>query len=406
MRLLRTYWPFFLVPALATVAISGCSDEIDTNPTTSTSGSGGSGGSGGTGGTTSTSTGTAGVGGEGGAGGSGGDGGTGGQVILNTGDDDCPGDSYTLSPPTKLFLAGDTSTATHLHTGAWCMGGATDSDGPERVYQFVMPQAGSLKVLLEASPGSSLDPSLHIRENCPDQQECYGCFSTLADKEGTSGDITEPTTWSFFVDGRNGTSGEYLLTVEFDVVTCGDGVTNIGTEACDDGNTTNGDGCDQNCDVEVTTLFDTCDGEPAVLQMNQPDTFFGNTVGYADDYTAAATGGCTLGPMTGGRDRVYELIPFESGTITAKIGYEPDGVTDICLTNTMLDPGCWVYVLWAVGPSVCAGGTQIACQVNVFNASTISFPVQATQSYFVIVDGFGPYPGYYGPYNLRVELTP
>ncbi len=35
---------------------------------------------------------------------------------------------------------------------------------------------------------------------------------------------------------------------------CGDGIVNQSSEECDDGNTVNGDGCDSNCKVEITSL--------------------------------------------------------------------------------------------------------------------------------------------------------
>ena len=166
----------------------------------------------------------------------------------------------------------------------------------------------------------------------------------------------------------------------------------------------------------------------AVYQMNtgDNDVDIGNTTTAIDAYVrkeynlgghilslrellltmkVQSAGDCTVTPMTGGKDRVYEVIAAESGTLTAMVGYDASGSINICATHTLIDPGCWDYVLWAVGPNQCAGGTQIDCSDQVFMPEVISFPVEKASSYFVIVDGFAQYPGNFGPYNLRLELT-
>ena len=381
-------------------------NAVTTTSTSSTSGTGGAtGGTGGQGGTG----GIAGGGGSGAnsSGGAGGSAGAGGQPFA-TGADDCPGDLHQLTAPTTLVLEGNTATASNLHVGENCLGGAGDSSGPERVYELAFLTAGTLKVEVEQAPGSSLDPTLYLRSVCATGSSSLGCFSLFPTKEDFATDIPQPSSWFLFVDGAAGTSGEYILTVDLQPPTCGDGVVNPngadGTpNTPDDEECDGGGGCTPNCKFDTISLFDLCDGEPVVLQPSVPQCFSGNTTTYNDDYTASAGGGCASAPPTGGKDRVYEVIPTASGVLTAKIGFDCSGTIDICATSPTA-PACWDYVLWSVGPNVCNGGPQIACSNGPVTPEVLSFPVQAAQSYFIIVDGHGAAPGNYGPYNLILEL--
>ncbi len=420
MRRLRASSPLLLVPVLAGLLVVACDDDVETNPTTSTSGTGGTstsssgtGGDGGSGATTSSSTSS----GTGGTGGDGGTGGSGGTVIPNTGDDDCTGDSYNIPAGTHIQLEGHTSTATHLHTGLTCTGGPTASDGPDRVYEFVIQDPGSIKILVEQD-GGTLNPTIYFRSVCADDQAPLGCYAKFPDKEGFAGDIPEATTVYMFVDGADASSGPYIISIDHEAPACGDGVVNpdgadgipntLDDEECDDGNTVALDGCSGSCKFNVVSLFDTCDGEPVVLQVNVPQVLTGNTTGYADDYTASATAGCSFAPASGGKDRVYEIVPAQNGTLTATIGYDVDCTTGICDTYTGIHPGCWDYVLYAQGPDVCSGGTQLSCSDSSSSTTpeVVSFPVQTGLSYFLFVDGYGQWPGSYGPYNLCLSLAP
>ncbi len=335
-----------------------------------------------------------GVGGLGGAGGSGGSGG----VILGTCVDDCPGNSFVLTTGTTLMLGGDTSMVNNLHGGPLCTGGVAASNGPECVYELVIQNPGTLKILVEQGPNSSLNPTLYLRSNCANDQTSLGCMSLSPIKEGAGFDVPQPTTWWLFVDGEQGSSGDYVLTIDHQAAACGDGVVNTG-ETVD---------CGPNCIPNGNNLFDDCAlPEPVIIQPNVPNTFpTVSTCGYADDYTASAGGGCAVAPGPGGPDRLYEVIPTQNGTLTATIGYASDGTTNICETYTLTDPGCWDYVLWAVGPEVCTNGPQIACADGHYTPVQLSFPVQGALSYFLMVDGNGHSAKASGTYNLRLELTP
>src|SRR5690606_28937535 len=62
-----------------------------------------------------------------------------------------------------------------------------------------------------------------------------------------SATVVAGATYYLFIDGK--VSGDF--TVNFELLTCGNGVIDAG-EQCDDGNLTAGDGCSNECKVECS----------------------------------------------------------------------------------------------------------------------------------------------------------
>ena len=387
---------------------------------TSTSTAGGNGGQGGQ----SVSSSSAG-------GNEGGSGGTGGSmmdqvpsdcdvVVQDSGSNNCGGETYTVELPQgssqyKVCLLGSTTGSTAEYTGADC-GAPIDSDGNEKVYVVDFKSAGSQIVKLRSFNNSALNPTLYARQNmqCTNGQPsgAYGCWFFFDSHEEFAFD-SPPDTYHLFVDGANGTSGEYLLELIVKEATCGDGVTNFSTgEECDDGNLSNNDGCNSMCKLETNVLFDACNGEPVVLLpgSQQAQVLQGSTTGYQDNYTATATAGCTGTISTGGRDRVYEVVAGATGKMTAAIGFGSNGTENICDTKGLIDPGCWNYILYVVGPDNCDNtgqlGPQIACSDSaLFGPEQVTFDVEAGKKYYVIVDGSFNYEYGYGAYNLQLSMN-
>ncbi len=427
---LRTRTVFSAVTCCAATLIVGLAsapgcNEVDPEPantkTTTSSGTGGDTGGGGTGGTTSSGTGgttSSGTGGttSTGGGGTGGGGGPpdpcpGGMLIENTGDDTCPGQAIVLNVGDKYCLRGDTSKHAHDYESFLCTG--TVSDGPETVYAFDVKAAGSWKVVVKATEGSTLDPTMYARapNKCTDGTGSgyYGCWNFFnTDHEEYALDQPTPEVNYLFIDGANGSSGAYEMTVEYTARECGDAILNP-NEECDDGNKNDNDGCTNMCKFDLITLFDKCDGEPVVLLANQPLAFQGNTTPYGDDYIAPAIDGCT--PQAGGKDRVYRVTPAVDGTITASIGYDITGTIDVCAQNGLVDPGCWGRFIYVVGPDQCDNGMgvlgpAITCSQGGFGVAEVTFPVVGAKEYYIIVDGNGNSSYQYGSYNLHLQLVP
>jgi hypothetical protein len=155
---------------------------------------------------------------------------------------------------------------------------------------------------------------------------------------------------------------------------------------------------------------DTCPGEAITIPAGTTiltEAKGYSTWGYNDDYV----GSCLAagGGSAGGVDRVLQLTPAKSGMMTVSIGYEADGVTSICGTNSSaLD--CWQPMLYA--RSTCAtASTELACatgsppmNLNAFVPQTISFAVTANTPYWVFVDGYDGSNYSSGPFNLVVDL--
>ena len=387
---------------------AGCGD--DTVASTS-SGPGGTGGTAtgtgnptvGGGGTGGEETGGGGAGGmETGGGGMGGMGGMGGTPEPDTGDDMCPGDPYALNlPSTQLLLGGDTSTATDLYQQTFC--GVSQVDGPERVYDFTLNGTGTLSVDVRPAPGSTLNPTLSVQAGgmCDDLNNGFnGCFSFFTSQEGFAAEFGPDATafggifalsqFHVIIDSANGTTGEYVLDVSFTDGVCGDRAVNtVLGEECDDGNVVNGDGCSAGCQFEVTSVFDSCPGNPVSLPtVGSTALEEGGTWGYSDDYTSPS---CGPNVFDFGKDLVYNIIVGQPGTLSAKIGYGMDGVTDVCEVDGLSSPNCWDRVLYLVGPTVCETapmtlGPQVACaNAGVFTPEELTAPVQQGNYYLCLL---------------------
>lgn len=155
---------------------------------------------------------------------------------------------------------------------------------------------------------------------------------------------------------------------------CGNGVVEAG-EQCDDGNVTNGDGCDENCQIETV---DGCDSPTRIPAAG--GTFNGTTSGFGVQAGTCPSGGTGLAP-----DAVFEWTPSASGTASIDtFGSDYDTVLYIRAAD-------------------CAAGTELACNDDAAGSrqSAISPTVSAGTTYFIFVDGYG---GASGNFTLTVTL--
>ena len=394
----------FLLASTASVQ-TGCGDDT----TTSTTGGGGVGGTG-AGGTGAGGTGAGGSTGGGGTGGEGamGGGGDGGAPPL-TGEDTCPGDPYDLSPGTTLNLFGDTSMAADDYQ-SFC-GDPNPGNNGDLVYALTFDSPGTLS--LNHTSEGALNPALYVRTTCDDDDTTVFCRD-ISDTQRTFKQHVEAQTYYVIADASGEMNGAYTLTVDYQAPICGDGVTNPPNEECDDGNNSPGDGC-VDCNLEGNVFNSCANPEPEMVTVG--DTLLiGTTLGNSDDHTFSV--GCP-GPTDtgGGPDRVYEIEPDTSGTMTIKLGFEADGVTPSCVA----DPNgayCWDHVLHVrhadgmQGQATCSDiSNEVACDATVTAPAythTVTFPVTANEKYYVFIDSYwngGGTPAFAsGPYFLHVNL--
>ena len=328
----------------------------------------------------------------------------------------CPGEAHAMKVGDSLTINGTTAGSTEDYS--FCLNTCTNPPcsapppvAPNVVYAFTLATAGTFNAVLTAPAGSALVPTLDIRSDCA-KPSLY-CLADGTKSEDLTEDLAAGT-YYVIVSGESCSNGAFTLTTKLTAETCGNSTVDPG-EDCDPGPTPPAnDGCGapgtaNECHfIAAPTGEDTCPGQAVAVPAGTtilPASQGMSTYGFKDDYTASATCRAASGATTGGLDRVFQLTPAASGTMTVSVGYEPDGTTVTC-TN-MFAPGCWASVLYA--RSTCADATkEIACNVGTVTTaiapSNISFDVKANTPYWVFVDGFDGMDYSYGPFNLIVNL--
>src|SRR5262249_55232149 len=131
------------------------------------------------------------------------------------------------------------------------------------------------------SPDADLDPEIYLRdrvasttkrltENANGMPSEYQATIPLVDTgavtaDGHRGVFSSPATNLVAAQGDNGVDDVFYWTdCAAATYTCGDGHVYLGCEQCDDGNLTDGDGCDSTCRKTgcgsgVVTAGETCD---------------------------------------------------------------------------------------------------------------------------------------------------
>jgi hypothetical protein len=304
-----------------------------------------------------------------------------------------------LNPGNSINIDGTTTGANNDYTSFCGDTPTSPKHAPDVVYELTLPKDGTLKLSLAEANGSALEPALYVQTTCGTDFTCQDQRPVTTDLAVTAG------VYEVIVDGVNGTSGDFTLGISYDLAKCGDGVINPG-EDCDPGPTPVA-GCDApgtptQCHfTQVAPDTGACPGDTVqvplgttVLAATQGNT----TYGFTDKYSYS----CAADP--GGLDRVYQVVPGASGTLTASIGYEVDGTTSICTENIMAS-GCWAYALYA--RSTCnQQSTELACaldQNDPLHPESINFMVTKGTPYFVFVDGYNDVDSA-GPFNLILNL--
>jgi cysteine-rich repeat protein len=212
------------------------------------------------------------------------------------------------APETTTTIEGDTSLGTRVFEGR--CGGV----GPEDVHLFTPPagQSGTLRVVLQ----SGRDHALYARTACADGSTELACKDATApssagpEKEEIAIVVRKDQEVPIFVDAvTSAGGGPYTLDLSFSPATCGDGTVSR-PEECDDGNTTNGDGCSAECTAELDDLC--ADAPVAILGANPGDTTAGTMV-----FEGTCTG-------TGTRERIHAFTPPSDGTLRLALSSATD----------------------------------------------------------------------------------
>ena len=201
-------------------------------------------------------------------------------------------------------LTGDTSTAADEHAPMGC--GAADG-AFDVAYELTMPEDGPVIISLD-NAGTDYDTVLYVREACLDPLSEIACNDDTSQEVLASTlfiDAIKDVTYTIVIDGYADATGNYEMSLT--VPTCGDSTVDI-NEECDDGNTTPGDGCENDCTETPLCFFD-ADDDLGVLATGSTTTH-SVTVGTSNDYPDL-----TCSAPEGG-DHMVQFEVTAGGTLT------------------------------------------------------------------------------------------
>ncbi len=263
----------------------------------------------------------------------------------------------------------------------WC---APAGGTPERFLRFTAPDTGRF-VVHTASADTSFDTVLYAFSDCADPEgTSLGCNDDLTDNAGwvlpgdpselgedfaytsaLSLDLEAGQEVIIGVDGySDGEEGAFDIRVES--LVCGDGRVVVG-EDCEDGNTTNGDGCDSECHLECEDdVYDAVEDED-FIPLSVPSALIEDLV---------------MCPTDGDDSFILSLDLGES----VRVMLEPGGTLTTSCEDLRLYVGTWGMVLVPLR-------SDDACLVYGFEALE-------TEDYLIEVLGFVPM-----DYSLRTEVA-
>lgn len=307
--------------------------------------------------------------------------------------DTCPGAAITLAPgatPSDPMTYRTTASTALLTSGVKsCVGQA---DRKDAVYTFVAPYDG----WLTAKAAADFNVVVDLRTNCVLESVSSSAGSVACGSsdqgDGTErleGPVAAGTTYYVVIDGgfsNTNKEGVFTLDMSLRPSVCGNGVIE-GGEQCDDGATSNGDGCDATCKLEPTpTSRTTCaNAEALALTETTPGSFRATAAGGNWNLPG---GGYFSAPCAGaGKEAYFTVTPPIDGVIVAKVDASYNvsiGARSSCPPNT--------------------GGGFLACSNKSSGPGGEAFAFAATAGtkYWIIVDAPGAKD--LGSFSLDVTL--
>lgn len=269
----------------------------------------------------------------------------------------------------------------NYNAGATCVDATTTPSGFDLVFRADL-QAGQTLRVRELG---GLDSLIHIFSGgmCGAGMACASSIDA-GETTGVTFSAAAAGPVYFVVESWGNPSATTTFDIRADISTCGDGaITSV--EACDDGNTTPGDGCSATCTVETGFL---CEGTPSACF----------------NYTACTTAACYLGPCTGGTivtgaaSGLPALIPDNqpsTGT-SFPIAFASTGtVRSISVAYDVTTTWCADFNLYLTGPN---GGTESnLCTGNGGSADNFVDTFLRDGVPTAITSGTAPFTGVYRP---------
>lgn len=295
--------------------------------------------------------------------------------------DVCPGREILLTQEgsTLRGAVSGTTVGAYNQYGSACGGGS----GPDVVYTFTPTTSGKAVVRF----GADYLGIVSARATCDDtnSESTCGALTTAGTETTFEFPVFAGMPAFLHVDGYAGTAGTFDIQVDISLAACGNGVAEL-PERCDDGNTTDGDGCSATCELESGGLLSQCPGQPFVMSgvAGQPRvvSFTANTL--VDGASNANAPGSFFST---GNEVVYAVLP------------DVDGSAHVVLTAGYRRPT--LHTRRECGVSSYQTDTAVA---NAVGATTeLELPVSAGEWFYVFVDADRDDGG---PFVATVTVTP
>lgn len=251
---------------------------------------------------------------------------------------------------------------------------------PVRTFSYQPPGPGKLVL----SIASAADLGLSVLADCADGGSELACQNLVAPSEDLVVQIPSTPTQPLLIVARGSyplAVGPFTLSAAFSPAVCGDGELQ-GAEACDDGNTSSGDGCAGDCAAVEWTLV--CQTLPP-LQLGTPN------VGDTSNGTAFFDlSGICSSVAGGGPERAYGFTAPSDGTLTLTLTQPSD---DFAL---FIEDGC--------GPADQQAFVGCSNFAPIGDDEHTDVFLGGGQSVTVIVDGFTSASA--GAYELSATFAP
>jgi YVTN family beta-propeller protein len=290
--------------------------------------------------------------------------------------------------PTVVPAAGGVFNGTTAGTSTLAGTCAQSDNSPEKVFQWTPSASGTATIFTCGASGTNFDTVVYLRQGtCGGTQiACNDDTAGCATSDGTPNagqhasritpTVTAGQTYFIVVDGWNGRSGNFQLTI---VAPTPPVPTTTSTTVTTTSSTT-------------STTLSQC-ASPTVIPAGG-GVFAGTTSGPSTLAGTCATSGNSP-------ERVFQWTPATSGTATLET---------CSVTETNFDT-----ILYVRG-TPCVSGAQLTCNDDTqgcptgdgtpnagFHGSRVTLAVTAGQTYFVVVDGYN---GNSGNFRLNVISPP
>lgn len=302
--------------------------------------------------------------------------------------DPCAGTNVSLTETEQSFTD-DTSGGDAIFKGLDAC--SNTNDGKEKVYILTSAKDGKATVRVE--PGSGFDASVYVRSDTCGKGSQVACSETggAGKTESVTFNVTAGTAYTVVVDGTANSSGTYKVAFSLGTGACGNNTVDKG-ETCDDGNTSDGDGCNATCTKAdgdpAPSVGNDCPGQPVHVWDNATSAT-GTFASYANNQEST---GCPLiGGVPPGQtqpEHLYAVTAHKSGMLT------------VAATTT---DATFDFALYA--RSNCSNAaSELKCSDigDQGEGETINFPVTDGQTYTVIIDGVNS--GTQVPYTLTFAI--